>query len=235
MTSEPTKLRFPKGPHEILQQGVKILDSYVDRNSYEIGGGTVLAARWQHRHSTDVDLFISTDSYNKMYRQNGDPLQSTLRELEQTGQLRVIQLNEQALVVDFPSLGNLSLVASPTVLPNQEPRQQEETTGIHLEPTEEILAKKVVFRVASIQWKERDFFDLVVASKCDSKAYAVASDLLGEEHKRDTAIVLRARLSRPYALQRGSIIEPYNIHVAEATWELAADLLEGRQIEIPHP
>lgn len=235
MVSEPTRLRFPKGPDEILHEGVKILDSYVDRSSYEIGGGTVLAARWQHRHSTHLDMFICSESYDKMYSQNVEPLQSALLELEQAGQLRVIQLNEQALVVDFTGLGNLSLIASPTVLHSREVRQQEEITGIHLEPTEEILAKKVAFRVSSIQWKERDFFDLVVASTCDPKAFAMALDLLGESRQRVTAFLLRARLSRPYALQRGSIIEPFDSQVAEATWELAADLFESRPIDIPHP
>ena len=31
-----------------------------------MGGGSVLAARWHHRHSTDIDLFVSPATMEKL-------------------------------------------------------------------------------------------------------------------------------------------------------------------------
>ena len=134
--------------------------------------------------------------------------------------------------MNFAQLGEMSLVAGSRLTPVQESYEYEETTEIRLEPTCEILAKKLAFRVVDGRWKQRDFFDLVVASKCDPKAYEQAMDVLTRREKTAITEILRTRIGSS-TLELGEVQDPYDKDVAEATWELAAKLFDGREIELP--
>ena len=65
MTSRPRTedLTLPAPARTLLSRTRAILDTYVtprtpDRSGWIIGGGTILAARWRHRESRDVDLLV---------------------------------------------------------------------------------------------------------------------------------------------------------------------------------
>ena len=212
--------------------GVRILDRFLDRSQYAIGGGTVLAARWHHRHSTDVDCFIDETTFRSAYESNWEFIMETLREREASGELTVRQQGPQALIMEFTDLGEMSIVSGSNLTRTQESPEYETSTGIRLEPTAEILAKKLVFRVLVGHLKQRDFFDLVVASKCAPKAYQMAMDVLAENERVGLAAILRGQLDHG-TLEMGEVKEPYHPRVAEETWELAADLFEGKEIDLP--
>ena len=55
------KLDLPTGPAELLEAVRKPL-------GHHLGGGTALAARWRHGHSTDVDLFVDPSDDERLFR-----------------------------------------------------------------------------------------------------------------------------------------------------------------------
>ena len=58
------KLDLPAGPAELLEAVRKPLGHHLGgEHRMRLGGGTALAARWRHRHSTDVDLFVDPADY----------------------------------------------------------------------------------------------------------------------------------------------------------------------------
>lgn len=144
--SERKKLRLPSGADKILEAGVKFLDQFWDRSQYEIGGGTVLAARWHHRHSTDVDCSMNEETFRLVYENDSSSMISSLEERKDIGALQDKELQSRVLVLDFTDLGQLSLVAGNRLTRSCQVQECEVSTGIRLEPTE-ILAKKIAFRV----------------------------------------------------------------------------------------
>ena len=48
---------IPGNPGIVLARVAPLFSSWLGEEGCVLGGGTVLAARWQHRVSTDIDLF----------------------------------------------------------------------------------------------------------------------------------------------------------------------------------
>ena len=64
--------------HSVLEAIRKPLGYHVGCEHYiRLGGGTALAARWRHRHSTDVDLFVDPAAYAAFF--------TLLRKMERPG------------------------------------------------------------------------------------------------------------------------------------------------------
>lgn len=56
-------LKLPAPADSLWRRAAKALHDLLklvpdDRETYRMGGGTVLAARWGHRKSTDIDLWL---------------------------------------------------------------------------------------------------------------------------------------------------------------------------------
>ena len=56
-------LTLPEPARTIFSRTRPLLDAYItphtpDRSGWKIGGGTILAARWRHRESQDIDLLV---------------------------------------------------------------------------------------------------------------------------------------------------------------------------------
>ena len=70
MTNTPDKIEvldLPEPARTLFRKTRNALDTYVspytaDGEGYKLGGGTVLAARWIHRNSEDIDLFCHPDT-----------------------------------------------------------------------------------------------------------------------------------------------------------------------------
>ena len=212
--------------------GVRFLDRFWDRTQYEIGGGTVLAARWHHRYSNDVDCFMDENTFRSTYERNRELITEALRELETSGRLTARHHSSRMLIMEFADLGEMFLVSGGNLTPTQDTSECEASTGIRLESTADILAKKLAFRVLEGRWKQRDFFDLIVASRCAPLAFQTAMNVLTEAERDEIAEILRVQLECA-TLEMGEIKEPYHPHVAEKTWVLAANLFEGKEIDLP--
>ena len=131
---ETRKLSLPSGPDRILEMGVRFLDRFWDRSQYEFGGGTVLAARWNHRHSSDVDCFMDENTFRLTYERNIGLITEAIRELEASGRLTSRHHSSRMLIMEFADLGEMSLVSGSILTRTRETSEYEAFTGIRLEP-----------------------------------------------------------------------------------------------------
>ena len=67
-----------------LRLAVETLDTCIGRETYQMGGGSVLAARWHHRHSTDIDLFFDEVRHPDMPL---EPIFQAFQALEEQGEI----------------------------------------------------------------------------------------------------------------------------------------------------
>ncbi len=173
-------LNLPPGPAEAIRTAIPILNQWWERKLLFLGGGTALAARWKHRHSTDIDLFIDRASYESVYQSNGDELDNALTALANEGVLSAPTVNPGYLMFTTEH-GAVSLFTTETVVASPRPGEsdREHQTHVPLEPSEEILAKKLVRRI----WNNgvfvsRDAYDIVIAAAYDPEALNIAKQQL---------------------------------------------------------
>ncbi|MCY3884400.1 MAG: nucleotidyl transferase AbiEii/AbiGii toxin family protein [Gammaproteobacteria bacterium] len=173
-------LSLPPGPAEAIRTAIPILDQWWKRNLLFLGGGTALAARWKHRYSTDVDLFIDRASYENVYQSKGDELDNALSSLANEGVLSAPTVNPGYLMFTTKH-GAVSLFTTETVVASPRSREidREHQTHVPLEASEEILAKKLVRRI----WNNgvfvtRDAYDIVIAAAYDPEALNIAKQQL---------------------------------------------------------
>ena len=76
--SEPAELKLPLAAAELWARIRSAVDSAMtslgdEPTGYRIGGGTILAARWEHRESYDIDLAVAEDTpLGKLREEKGD-------------------------------------------------------------------------------------------------------------------------------------------------------------------
>lgn len=94
MTSQPKAedLTLPKPARTLLSRTRGILDTYVTprtphRSGWIVGGGTILAARWRHRESRDIDLLVHPRTETRFLQPAAAP--ELHRRLEATGARKI--------------------------------------------------------------------------------------------------------------------------------------------------
>jgi hypothetical protein len=153
---------------QILASAVAIFDDLERRQGGSpdvvIGGGTVLMFRFEHRLSKDIDFFLHDVQWLTMLtpRLNATTAAMVTNYIEQANAIKLVMPH-----------GDIDFVVSGPVT-DAEAVEKLEFMGktFLLEPTEEILAKKLFYRAARFQ--PRDVFDLVVVSELDGEAAARA-------------------------------------------------------------
>ena len=167
---------------EGLQWLVQALDAWTGPDSYQMGGGSILAARWHHRHSTDIDLFFDA-------RTNSDvPLDEIIqgfRALEQQGQIERLEIHPSRGFSCERASTPLSFFATEQVTPVRISDQREANTGIGTETSAEILVKKIRARmIRNPRYLPRDAYDFVVAHVEEPLAIEQVFQALSLEEKR---------------------------------------------------
>ena len=224
-------LKFPTGPDQLVARAVKFLDHLCDRSEYVVGGGTALAARWDHRHSTDIDCFMNPESYRRAYEKNGGRLQGALETLADTYQLLEKDCGPGGITVVFADLGEFSLAPSRLLTAAPLSDECERQTGLRLEHTAEILAKKMRLRMMAGRLVQRDAYDLVVASVKDRESFNMAFDVLGDHLQRTLGPNIRWAANRGL-LDPGRVREPRYPRVAGDAWRLLAEVFERKEVEL---
>ena len=124
-----------------------------------VGGGTALAARWGHRRSTDIDLIIAQTAFEEVAGQ-------LTQRLTASSSVVRIRHGRNWLTGDCAE-GDFSISTTQPLLPPQPgPPDRETRFGIKLEPTAEILARKLKLRIyGNGEFVSRDFYDLCTAAE----------------------------------------------------------------------
>ena len=152
---------------------------FVPKDAVVLRGGTVLAARWGHRESTDVDLFCTEDAWTRLDHQG----------LRSAGNQRLGKsltsfiLEGSALAMLEASGGSATLFVSPDL--TESPRAPNETVeGIAVHSTEEVLYRMLRERmVETRRFLVRDIYDVAVAAEVDRSSLDRALARLTDDHR----------------------------------------------------
>lgn len=72
---------IPGNPGIVLARVAPLLSNWLGEGGCVLGGGTVLAARWRHRVSTDIDLFTDHQRYRGAIFRRRDEAATALEQL----------------------------------------------------------------------------------------------------------------------------------------------------------
>ena len=147
---------------------IPVLRHYFPEDQLLLGGGTVLQARWNHRISTDIDLFVDRQLFGSVIAESSDQLEHDLYAVLAVDSDRSwVDLNTVYCEVDGTEL---------TVMPSSELIKEVSdyvvpSTLVKTESTATILHKKVAARMIEAGACEiRDVFDLYTAIARDRDA-----------------------------------------------------------------
>ena len=138
------------------------------------GGGTVLAARWQHRTSLDVDLFCDPTVYGRLSRKDRENMEKSLHEIEGCAK-------EKTWCEDIATYTEIDGIEA-TILPRVialEPTSPTTLrgTGLALHGSAQILYAKIAWRMyEGGEIAVRDAYDLAAAGKHDPDALVRACE-----------------------------------------------------------
>ncbi len=139
-------------------------------DALRIGGDTALAARWNHRCSTDIDMVMTPE----FFRAAAAPLTRLLQAHPGT-QIRQGQGWLNAMVPD----GDFSIMTAEALLADDGPPERESVFGLALESTAQILARKLRYRMwGNGEFVARDLYDLCTGAVRDPAAVARALGVL---------------------------------------------------------
>ena len=163
---------LPAGPSRIVQAAWKPLTDSLGEENLTLGGGTALAARWQHRESTDVDLFAAPGAFQR----------AGLRPTHLERLVRSIPgLTLESLTVDEVSChatfreGQLDLLTLPSVMPESDSSDTVTGTSIQIETNAAILARKIHQRILTMGLLyPRDLYYIACATRLDPEALNAA-------------------------------------------------------------
>lgn len=159
-------LSLPTGPAEILERIRTHLGTHLGGEHHLcLGGGSVLAARWHHRHSTNLDFFIQRDPYARLHA-NRCRFQHDLDTV--AGGLRKLAVLPDHTYIILADGGEISVSTPPSLTANPRSADTVRGTQIALETTDEILARKIGGRLLGNNiFVPRDLYDIVAARHFD--------------------------------------------------------------------
>lgn len=200
---------LPAGPAELFAAVRNTLGEYLGGEHHmRLGGGTALAARWAHRHSTDVDLFIAATHYQRLFERR-DAFQ---RDAEDRLSASAVAI-EEGLVALFirqgDHTGEITLATTPSLTPLPHSVDTVRGTRVPLETSAEILAKKLRYRmVLREQFVPRDLYDIAVAHERDRGALTRALGVIDAFHLREMYTYLESLPDRWMENHRQQLIRP---------------------------
>lgn len=202
-------------PKRSLVRGLNLLKRHPlpdEGENLRMGGGTVLAMRWGHRFSTDVDLVLDREMHRQFMLRIRDDLRAELQEMRERREIKKYRISARFAGWEYADSGPISLSASSA---QRRCDGTEADTGIALASTEAILTGKLLGRVlAGGQLVARDGYDLCSAFHHDLNA--VLSVL--REAKATDPEGLDAVCSRIEASGKRLIVGRVLIGVAHPEW-----------------
>ena len=203
------------------------LSQILDGEALSFGGGTVLAARWKHRRSLDVDLFCDTKVFGSLLAEQRQEVQKSLASLTGSDPERA-WCHSYAANARINGI-EVSVFPGSITIPSVHPTRLAQS-GLALESSAEILFKKMSIRM-SFKGKitVRDAYDVACAARFDKYALKKAAALI-TDWELDT-LIKTIRMLPPgwVASDPQQIIEPkFNWDESELKLKLLQALLNLR-------
>ncbi len=176
----------PQG--RIARQVFEALTTELSPDHLSFGGGTVLAARWQHRTSLDVDLFCQPDAYLELDAAARARLERQIALVPGCDPERTWC----EPVATYTEIDGIEATVLPTATrPGSDRCTRLAGTALRLQTTEEILYAKIMHRMYSAQQiTVRDVYDLACARTFDPEALGNAIARIGPDIVADVKSLL---------------------------------------------
>ena len=184
MTTRPRAedLTLPEPARTILSRTRAILDTYVtphtpDRSGWIIGGGTILAARWRHRESRDIDLLVHPRTETRFLQLAAAP--ELHHQLEATGARKISFGRFSQILFAESKIEILATEPQPRIGHRREIVDGKEATTL---ASSQILTGKFANR--SLNPPVRDLYDFAVAGTSAPRALMIAVNVLAGDDIR---------------------------------------------------
>lgn len=154
---------FPKSIARLIQRIEPLLHQVFAPISLRLGGGSVLQARWNHRESTSIELFVEPQSYNAVMFDRRCQLERSLLQLEGVDPSRswvdanATYLECKGVKVSLLPVAPVKNISHDFAVPR---------TKIKTDYTSSILAQKLAYRLGGANIFEiTDLWDLHCATR----------------------------------------------------------------------
>ena len=169
-------LTLPEPARTLLARTRGTLDAYVtprtpDRSGWRIGGGTILAARWRHRASYDIDLLVHPRTETRFLHPEAAP--ELHRRLRSAGARKITFGRFSQILFEESRIEMLAADPQPQVGHQRAIVDGEEAAVL---ASSQILTGK--FGNRSLNPPVRDLYDLAVAATAAPRALAIAVNAL---------------------------------------------------------
>lgn len=160
-------------PHlkPLVEWSVECLAPVMNLDSIWMGGGSVLAARWKHRHTTNIDLFF--DELKCPSNTRDTVVAAVIQRLGDQAE-NSMAVYSDGLVCKTP-FGPLSINGTDRLIDTEDSSQRENVGNLLTESSSEILLKKIRGRILNNrEYSVRDLYDVVSAFLLDEVALLLA-------------------------------------------------------------
>ena len=226
-TEDPQAEAVPDPQGGIARQLFQVLAVEVDPAALSFGGGTVLAARWRHQTSFDVDLFCRPETFERLDATAHARIERSVKNIPGCDSQRT-WCEPMALYTEIR--GVVATVLPQSTGPVHERQSELAGTRLRLQNTEEILYGKIFQRLyGSGTITVRDVYDIASAARHDRSALQQVLTHLGNQ----VATEVGARLA---SLPRGwSRRDPQPVVSPAHDWNEAALIQAARAAVQPGP
>ena len=148
------------------------LTSVIAPEHLSFGGGTVLAARWKHRKSLDVDLFCEPNTYGRLSPRERERIESAISEIAGCAPSQTWCED----IATYTEINGIEVTVLPgsIVIESSEPTTLQ-GTALALQSSAQILYGKIAWRMyESGEIASRDAYDLACALTHDPHALGQA-------------------------------------------------------------
>ena len=164
-------MRFPSQLQTSLEWFANFLDPWLPRTAYAVGGGTVLAARWHHRLSTDIDVFIDENDMSSLLDEAAwEEICEGLGKLVTDEVITGLFIRPNGFRFTYMNVP-MSLFSVRRITRSAVTNERVAPTELATESNTEILFKKIRGRmINSSTYVARDLYDVVVAYVLDKES-----------------------------------------------------------------
>ena len=225
-------------PCEDIALTLKVLSDHlaaqgVEKGLVHLGGGSVLAAAWKHRQSTDIDLWISYEESGRLSRMAKNNKEWTRLTCPNGSEIvtKNTRWAEGSMQIKLNNV-DVSLFTTHFARRNQKNRQIMRGTIFGAATTEEILSGKIAGRWTASSHEPipiRDIYDVYVARTVEPTALTNVINRLNSEQRKSAHAQLRALPESWHKLDKKPLVKPqFSVELQGAARRLA-DAIEARE------
>ncbi len=208
MVSSPAgaQLTLPDQQAALLRRALQCLDGVAGSDDCALGGGTALAARWHHRLSVDIDLFTS----DAKYRHIKPALDRRAGNWKADSAFAEVRIHPTVVHCLLSGGLEFSIAGSDDVTLRPLSTDREAATGVRLQSTAEIVARKIRARMINrTSYVVRDAYDIVCCLEFDPQAL---NDAMGALTRGERAALIYDSASDRLALDsKQPLIDPVHV------------------------